>query len=150
MHKDLLYQIALTLIPNIGDIHGKTLINHFGDAASVFKAKKRELEGIDGIGAVRARSIKEFSNFAPAEEEIIFIEKFKIIPLFITDTNYPRRLLNCYDNPVLLYYRGNADLNTAKIIAVVGTRNNNEYGKGVCENFIEELASQNILIVSGL
>lgn len=150
MQNDLLYQIALTMIPNIGDIHGKALVNHFGNASSIFKARRKDLEAIEGIGTVRARSIKDFSDFSLAEKEISFIEKFRITPLFITDKDYPRRLLNCYDNPLLLYYRGNADLNAAKIISMVGTRNNNEYGKNVCEKFIEEIAAESILIISGL
>ena len=150
MHNDLLYQITLTLIPNIGDVHAKALVNHFGNAEDIFKAKKKELEEIEGIGSVRARSIKEFKDFKNAEEEIAFIEKYKITTLFITDKNYPQRLLNCYDSPAMLYYRGNADLNQPKIIAIVGTRNNNEYGKAVCEKLVEDLAGENILIVSGL
>jgi len=147
---DLLYQIALTLVPNIGDVTAKTLINHFGDAGSIFKAKKKELEQIEGIGPVSAASIKNFDDFTIAEEEIAFIEKYKITPLFITDKNYPQRLLNCYDSPIMLYYRGNTDLNTSKIVAIVGTRNNNEYGKAVCEKLVEDLSNENILIVSGL
>ncbi len=150
MTNDLLYQIALTLVPNIGDVHAKALINIYGDAQSVFKARKKELESIEGIGTVRAKSIKDFINFASSENEIKFIEQYKITPLFITDKKYPQRLLNCYDSPSLLYYRGNADLNTSKIISFVGTRNNSEYGKAVCEKLIEELAEQNILVTSGL
>ncbi len=150
MSNDLLYRIALTLVPQIGDVHAKTLINIFGDASAVFKAKKKELERIDGIGNTRAKSIKEFTNFSRAEEEINFIEKYKITPLFITDENYPKRLLNCYDSPLLLFYRGNADLNNSKIIAVIGTRNNSEYGRAVCEKLVEGLAEQNVLVVSGL
>ena len=150
MTNDLLYQIALTLVPNIGDIHAKALVNIYGDAQSIFKAKRKELESIEGIGTIRAGSIKAFQNFQSSEDEIAFIEKYKITPLFITDKNYPLRLLNCYDSPALLYYRGNADLNTSKIIAVVGTRNNSDYGKTVCEKIMEDLASENILVVSGL
>ena len=150
MTNDLLYQIALTLVPNIGDVHAKALVNIYGDAQSIFKAKRKELESIEGIGTIRASSIKAFQNFQSSEDEIAFIEKYKITPLFITDKNYPQRLLNCYDSPALLYYRGNADLNTSKIIAVVGTRNNSDYGKTVCEKIMEDLASENILVVSGL
>lgn len=150
MNNDLLYQIALTLVPNIGDVHAKALINIYGTAHSVFKARKKELENMEGIGVVRARSIKDFTDFSSSEEEIKFIEKYKITPLFITDTNYPQRLLNCFDCPVLLYYRGNADLNNSKIVSIVGTRNNSGYGKTVCEEFIEGLAAENILVVSGL
>ena len=150
MPNDLLYQIALTLVPNIGDVHAKALINLYGDAQSIFKAKRKELDAIEGIGTVRAKSIKDFTDFSSSEEEIKFIEKYKITPLFITNENYPKRLLNCYDSPALLYYRGNADLNTSKIISVVGTRNNSDYGKQVCEKFIDALHAENILVVSGL
>ncbi len=150
MHNDLIYQISLTLIPNIGDVHAKALVNHFGDASSIFKARKKDLEQIEGIGSIRAISIKEFSNFQLAEQEIAFIQKYKITPLFISDKNYPQRLLNCYDSPALLYYKGNADLNTSKIVSIVGTRNNNDYGKSVCEKIIADLADHNILIISGL
>lgn len=150
MSKDLLYQIALTLVPNIGDVHSKALINHFGSAEAIFSAPKKQLEALDGIGTVRADSIKHFYDFSEAEKEIIFIEKYKISPLFITDAKYPQRLLNCYDSPSILYYKGNADLNTSKIIAIVGTRNNSDYGKNICEKLIEELSVENILIVSGL
>jgi DNA processing protein len=147
---ELKYQIALTLVPNIGDIHAKALIAHFGNAEAVFSARKKELESMEGIGIIRANSIKNFHDFTRAEEEIDFIKKYKITPLFITDKNYPQRLLNCYDCPAMLYYKGNANLNSSKIVAVVGTRNNNEYGKTICEKLIEEFAGEELLIVSGL
>jgi len=150
MHTDLLYQVALTLVPQIGDVHAKALLKIYGSARAVFAAKKKELDHVEGIGTVRARSIKNFTDFTRAEEELRFIEKYKISPLFITDDAYPKRLLNCYDSPVLLYYRGNADLNTSRIISVVGTRNNSDYGKMVCEKMIADLQAENILIVSGL
>ncbi len=150
MPNDLLYQIALTLVPNIGDVHAKALINLYGDAQSIFKAKRKELDAIEGIGMVRAKSIKDFTDFSSSEEEIKFIEKYKITPLFLTGKNYPKRLLNCYDSPALLYYRGTADLNISKIISIVGTRTHSDYGKQVCEKFIAELQSENIVVVSGL
>ncbi len=150
MQNDLLYQIALTLVPNIGDVNAKALVNHFGSAGAIFRAAKKDIEAIDGMGKIRANSIKNFHDYTRAEEEISFIEKYKITPLFLTDKNYPQRLLNCYDSPPLLYYKGNADLNTSKIIAIVGTRNHNDYGKGICEKLIEELVNEDILIVSGL
>lgn len=150
MTTELLYQIALTLIPGIGPVQAKILIENLGAAASIFTAKESKLKTIEGIGEIRARAIKSFTDLKEAEEEISFIEKYKINPLFITDKNYPRRLLNCYDSPTLLYYKGDADLNSSKIVAVVGTRNHTEYGKQFTEKFIEELAEQNVLVISGL
>ena len=150
MPNELLYQVALTMVPHIGDVHAKALVNLYGNATAVFKARKKELENIEGIGAIRARSIKDFADLSRAEEEIKFIEKFKITPLFITGDGYPKRLLNCYDSPAMLYYRGNADLNASRIISIVGTRNHGEYGRLVTEKLIEDLQAENILVVSGL
>ncbi len=150
MSSHLLYQIALTLVPNIGDVQAKILVQHFGDAPSVFKSKKTELEKIEGIGSVRARSIKSFADFKTIEKEIAFIEKYKIKPLFLTDDAYPKRLLNCYDSPTILFYKGEADLNASKVISIVGTRSHTEYGKSFTEKLIKDLANENIIIVSGL
>ena len=116
MQKELLYQIALTLVPNIGDVRAKALINHFESAEAVFNASKKELQSIEGLGSKAVDSILHFKDFSRAEEEIEFIKKYKITPLFLTDKNYPQRLLNCYDSPPLLYFKGNADLNFSRIM----------------------------------
>lgn len=150
MPDDLLYQIALTLVPNIGAVHARMLTEHFGDAAGIFSANKSALEKIDGIGDARAKNIKTFNGFKRAEEEIQFIDRYKIQPLFISDPQYPCRLLNCYDPPVLIYYRGTANLNSEKMVAVVGTRTNTVYGRQVTEQLITDLAALDVVIVSGL
>ena len=147
---DLVYQLALTLVPNIGDVHAKILIQHLGDAKSVFTARQSILEKIEGIGSVRARSIKQFDAYKSAEDELKFIEKYKIKTLFITDRDYPKRLLNCYDSPTILFYKGAADLNASRIVAIVGTRTNTEYGKQFTEKLVKDLEDQNIIIISGL
>ncbi|MFI5155818.1 MAG: DNA-processing protein DprA, partial [Chitinophagales bacterium] len=147
---ELQYQIALTCIPQIGSVQSKILINHFGNAEFIFKEKKTMLEKIEGIGEIRARSIKKFDNFRRVEKENAFIEKYKITPLFLTDKNYPQRLLNCYDSPTLLYFKGNADLNCARIIALVGTRSPSEYGKLLVEKLVKDLSGLKVLVVSGL
>jgi DNA processing protein len=150
MHSQLFYQLCLTLVPNIGDVQAKILVQHFGDAGSIFKAKISELEKIEGIGEIRARSIKHFNEFHLAEQEEKFIDKYKIQTLFLTDEAYPKRLINCYDSPTLVFYKGAADLNAPKIIAVVGTRSNTDYGKAFTEKLVKDLAGQNIIILSGL
>jgi DNA processing protein len=149
MDSELLYQLALTLLPNIGPVQAKILLQHC-NAEEIFHAKKSYLEKIEGIGPVRAASIAAFKDFSQAEEEIKFIEKYKIKPLFLTDAAYPKRLLNCYDSPTLLYYKGEADLNATKIIAIIGTRSHTDYAKIITEKLVKELAGHAIAIVSGL
>lgn len=150
MSSELVHQISLTLIPHIGPVQARTLSEHFKSASAVFAAKTSQLQRLEGIGEARAAAIRSFTDFKRAEEETVFIEKHGITPLFITDPGYPQRLLNCYDAPVLLYYKGNADLNASRVVAVVGTRHYTEYGKHLAEQLIRDLADRNILIISGL
>lgn len=150
MTEETRYQLALTQIPQIGDIVAKELIRHFGKASDIFKARPRELEKITGIGAVRANAIKQFADFRKTEEEMIFMHKFNIRPLFYTDPTYPQRLQHCVDAPVMLYFRGNADLNASRIVNIVGTRRPSEYGKKICKEIVEELGREQITVVSGL
>jgi len=149
MRSELQYQLSLTLIPNIGPVQAKILLQQY-ELPDIFKAKKRELEKIEGIGNIRAESIKSFTDFSKVDEEIAFIEKYKIRPLFITDKDYPKRLLNCYDSPTLLFYKGESDLNHDKVIAIIGTRNHTNYGKLITEQLVEQLTELNVVIVSGL
>jgi DNA processing protein len=150
MKPDLLYQLALTITPNIGCVVAKNLAEQFETAADIFKAKETTLSKLEGIGTVRAKSIKSFNDFAICEDEIKFIEKHHIQPLFLTDAAYPKRLLQCYDAPTLLFYKGEADLNVSRSISIIGTRNSTEYGKSFTEKFIADLAAENISIISGL
>lgn len=149
MPPDLLSRIALTCIPNIGPVQAKILLQVY-DPAAIFKARKTDLEKIEGIGSIRAQSIRAFSDFKAIEREIQFLEKFHITPLFLTDAAYPRRLLNCYDSPTLLYYKGEADLNASRVISIIGTRNHTEYGRMMTEKLVEGLAELSVLIISGL
>lgn len=144
-----MYQVALTMIPQIGPVQSKILLQHC-DVEEIFHAKRSFLERLEGIGSVRAEAICSFRDFAEAEEEIRFIEKNDIQPLFITDKQYPRRLLNCYDSPTLLYYKGQADLNAEKIVAIIGTRKNTDQGRQLVDKLVEELSAHSVMVVSGL
>jgi DNA processing protein len=147
---ELFHQVALTCIPQIGDVSAKKLIAHFGTASEIFKARQRELERIPEIGSVRAGAIKQFNDFDRVEQEIRFIEQYGIKPLFYTDPAYPQRLHHCADSPLLLYFKGEADLNAARIVNIIGTRSPSRYGREVCETMIAGLAPHGITVVSGL
>jgi DNA processing protein len=150
MENDLLYRIALTRVQGIGALRTKILIRHFGDAAAVFRASPAALENIRGIGNVVAKAIKAFRDFSFAEQELAFVEKYKIRPLSFTDPGYPRRLLKNRLAPALLFYKGTADLNAAKVLSVVGTRTPTEYGRQLTDRIIAALVQPDLLVVSGL
>lgn len=149
--QELQYQIALTLIDGVGDVLAKNLIAYCGSSQHVFTAKKSQLEKIPGIGTVVANKIiANLNSLKRAEKELKFIEENKIKTLFFTDSDYPQRLKQCNDSPILLYYKGSADLNKQKIISVVGTRTPSLYGNQMTEKLIHDLQGTDILVVSGL
>lgn len=147
---DLLYQIALTQVPHIGKIQARILAETFGEAKKIFTAPVSSLEKIEGMGTVRANAVRHFKQFSIAEKELRFIDRYKVQSFFITDPHYPRRLLHCYDPPSLLFLKGNADLNFSRSVAIVGTRNNSNYGKMVTENFVNDIRNAEPVIISGL
>ena len=149
-NKELLYNIAITLVPDIGDTRAKNLIAYCGSAEAVFREKYQKLLKIPGIGSFVARAVTSCNVLVRAEEEVEFVMKHKIKPLFFTDEEYPRRLKHAEDSPVLIYYKGNADLNSKRIVAIVGTRNASDYGRQLCSSLVEDLAPMNVLVVSGL
>lgn len=146
----LRYQIALSLIPGIGDIIGKSLVAHCGGAEAIFREPKKNLIKIRGVGEQLASAITSFDVMDRAEKEILYMEKEGIRPLFFLDPDYPERLKQCLDGPLMLYYRGTACLNAKYVLSVVGSRNATLYGKGVCQKIISELNLPGLLIVSGL
>lgn len=150
MESRKLYEIALTLIQGVGDVVGKKLVAYCGGAEAVFCETKKALTKIPNITESIVDNIMSPNVLKRAEEEIKFVEKNEITPLFYLDSQYPKRLQHCHDSPMLLYYKGKADLNAPKVVGVVGTRNISDYGKYVTENVIEELSADNVLIVSGL
>ena len=147
---ELLYQIGITLIPGIGDISGKKLMAYCGSAEAVFKETRPALKKIPGIGEVTVNSITNHDVFKQAEKEIRFIEQNGIKPLFYTHPDYPARLLHCEDGPLMLFFKGTSNLNTSRIVAIVGTRRATNYGRARCEEIVETLAEKDVLIVSGL
>lgn len=151
MYSPLTYQIALTLLEGVGAITAKTLVSYCGGIENVFDASKKVLLKIPGIGPKTAGNLlKREAAFERALKEQEFIKKYKITPIFYLDKSYPKRLKECIDSPILLYYRGTAALNQTRIISVVGTRRATDYGRTLCERLAESLKPYNVLVISGL
>lgn len=150
LSKEALYQISLTLIPNIGDVLAKNLVSYCGGAEKVFKARKHDLLRIPGIDEVRANSILRFNDYNTAEKELEFIEKNNISMFFYLDEDYPARLKTITDGPIVLFAKGNVELNHSRVVAIVGTRHASEYGRFITELLIADLKQHDVIIVSGL
>ncbi len=152
MSEKLRYKIALSLIPGIGGILARNLVAYVGSVEGVFSEPLNALVKIPGIGEVNARRIKNSNVLGKAEKEIQFIQKHKIDTFFYTDNNFPRRLRNCVDAPILIYSKGKINFDEQRVISIVGTRNATDYGKRVCDELVQQFSERNykVLVISGL
>jgi DNA processing protein len=149
-HQEIFYQLALGNVPGIGAKTGRVLLERFGSATNIFNTPLKELKKAEGVTEVKSKGFKDAEVLEKAEKELNFILKNDITVLY-TGNNYPKRLANCVDAPLVLFYKGNAGLDAAKIVAIVGTRKNTDYGHKLTEELVEGLQSlEDIVIVSGL
>jgi DNA processing protein len=146
---ELLHLLALLQVDGVGDIVAKKLLNHCKTAETIFKTKASKLASIDGVGQNLIRNLKNKSVFEKAAAELHYIKSNDINVCFYLDDNYPERLKHCIDGPILLFYSGNINWNTRKIISIVGTRQITSYGTEFCKKLIEDLAPLNPIIISG-
>lgn len=150
MDQERLSLLALHFVPGIGDVLFKQLVSYCGSASQVFKMSRGKLDKIPGIGPVAADAVIKGKSFDQAESEFKKAERENATILFYLDTAYPARLKAFEDSPAVLYTKGNVNLNTPKVVAIVGTRKATEYGKTFIDKLIEELTPHNPLILSGL
>ena len=152
MDDELKFLLALTMIPSIGPLTARKLIAYTGSASAVFQEKKQVLTKIPGIGETLAGRAVSGKLIAMAEEEINFCRKNGIEILNFFSENYPARLKNCTDAPLILFYKGKNCFNSLKAISMVGTRRASEYGAGICEVLVREIseAYPECAIISGL
>jgi len=146
---EFLALLTLQHIPFLGDGSIKKLIHHFGSAQEVLRQKEKDLLRVDGIGSHKLQSFWDTSHIKAADEEIAYLNKNQVRYSCYTDPDYPNRLKQCIDSPVVLFYRGNIDWNQPKIISIVGTRKITTYGERIVEELISNLAPLDPIIVSG-
>lgn len=148
----LKHKIALSLIPRIGDISARKLVSYFGSVEAIFDEPYRNLMKIPGIGSGLAKSICDRSYLKIAEKEEEYVIKHNIRTFFYLDNDYPFRLRQCDDSPVTFFFRGTCDMNSPKILSVVGTRNATPRGREICDSIIGSLAERHpdLILVSGL
>ena len=150
MDNSMLYKIAITKIPNIGSVNGKNIISYCGGAKEVFNTSKKQLLKIPGIGPKNAQYILKGNALEDAKKELNFVLKNKIKVFYFLDDNYPKRLSPYHDSPIILYYKGNADLNHYRNVGIVGTRKVSPKGEIITEQLVKDLAIYNPYIISGL
>ncbi len=150
--KEVLHCLALQQMPGVGLVSARVLYDVFGNATDVF-VRKDEL--VHYTQPAQRRLVNQLDNpeaFRRAERELEFATRNGIDAICIGDRRYPSRLRECPDAPLVLFFKGNTNLNALRVVSMVGTRNATDYGRQLCNDFVCDLKTlcPEVLVVSGL
>jgi DNA processing protein len=143
-------QIALTFLSGIGSRRARIILHYFSDLDSFFEEKHLNLAKIPGVPADFVTHQHRLAALEAAEKVCERLEKMNASTVFFTEDDYPRRLKQCPDAPLLLYAKGAIDWNPDRVIAVVGTRHATTYGKQLTEELINGLSESGTTVISGM
>jgi DNA processing protein len=150
MREDSKYWIALSMINGVGIVLTRSLLQEFKSVEDIFKAPKKNLAQVEGVGTKNAEAIANFEDWNLVEKEIAKIEKLGIKLFTFKDADFPKSLNRTYNPPLVLYVNGDIHKQDELSIAIVGSRLPDRYGRTVAETLSGELAAMGVTIVSGL
>jgi DNA processing protein len=149
MNPDLKYLLALTYLPDIGPVNQKKILNLIKPEA-LWNLSKSELKTFFAEKIKLAEAFQSSKLLDLADKEIDFCNRNGIEILSFDSENFPEKLKDCHDSPVILFKKGNYNFDKKLHIGIVGTRNMTSYGKNFIESLIRDISNQPVTIVSGL
>lgn len=153
MTEELRCMIALGEVRGIGPTLAKALVDQLGSAEEVMHTAPKDLEEVEGIGPKTAACFAQRdAALARADRELEFMQRYGIEGLAYRSEHFPKRLRGLAESPIVLYKKGNADLDARRVLSIVGTRRPTEEGRENAERIVAEMAAAfpDVLIVSGL
>lgn len=148
--QEKLYWIWLSKINGLGSIKIQKLLQTYKTPENIWKQPKESLLEVDGIGEVLAEEITNPIYRIGLEQEFKEMTNYGIDIITVQDIDYPEKIRNIYDYPIVLYYKGNKKILNDFSIGIIGCRNCTKYGEKTAKNVAYSLAKCGINITSGL
>ena len=152
--KETIAMMALTRVGYYNLTGILDFYKHAGSATAIIDHRKDVREVIPDATPKLVERIRDCeAHIHRAEEEYEWTQQHGVRILRWGDDAYPQRLAECADAPLILYYKGTADLNQIRVINIVGTRHCTIYGQDIVRHFIDglrEICGNRMLVVSGL
>lgn len=142
--------IALNMLPKIGPVRVRRLLDFFGSAESILTASTGKLKQVEGIGEETAEVIVGWEDRIDLTSELREVDVRGLSIVTQQDEGYPEPLRQSYDPPLLLYVWGEIKEVDRHALAIVGSRKTTHYGIQTARQFAFQLASSGMTIVSGL
>ena len=153
MEQELFYVMALTRLTNFNYQQALELYKTVGSAQLLYEHRNEIGDIVKEASPTLMQALLNWDDaMKRADFELHYMQEHSIRGLVLGDDDYPQRLCECPDAPLVLYYKGNCDLNQTKIVSIVGTRQMTVYGQDLIRHFVSDLKRHcsNVLIVSGL
>ena len=153
MNQETFYAMALTRLTNFNFQQALALYKAAGNAQLLYEYRHNIGDIIEDCTPRLIEALQDWGDaMKRAEAEVKYMEEHGIRAISLLDDDYPQRMTECSDAPLVLYYKGNADLNQQRVISMVGTRHMTRYGEDCIRKFVRELHElcPQVLIVSGL
>lgn len=150
MQDKIKYLIALSQLKGVGFRRSHQIIENFGSAQQFIQACLRSPEAIPSVIRENCNRARIAEALEYAEKQMAYCVKHKVQILTYDDQDFPYRLKRYDDSPLVLYCRGNMDLNAMRNVGIVGTRNMTSYGKWMIEDLVRDLTPYRVAIISGL
>lgn len=144
------YKIALGQLKGIGPMRASQLLAKISSISDLFTQSFQELYMQTGISIKRLSEMNRDAALKQAEKQVLYNEKHHIVTRFFMDADYPRRLRQCPDAPIVIFTKGMVDGNPQKTVSIVGTRNQTSYGKLLIEELLATIQSKELTVISGL
>ena len=151
--QETLYAMALTRVGHLSSATLLQLYRLLGSATAIVDHRNHIEDVVPGASPKLRECLSDIdAALRRAEEELAYDQRYAIQAITFADDDYPQRLRECDDAPLVLYYRGSVSLNAHRVICIVGTRKCTAYGQDLVRKLIEDLREccPDMLIVSGL
>ena len=148
--EEIKYWIWLSRIPKLGSIRKQKLLETYKHPHNIWNATEEELLKIEGLENNTVTEILNKQYRIGLERYEEYMKKNNIELISIYDQYYPKKLQEIYDKPITLFIKGNKEILNSFSLAIVGCRENTQYGEIVAKNISYEIAKNGIVTVSGL
>ncbi|MBV8351567.1 MAG: DNA-protecting protein DprA [Verrucomicrobia bacterium] len=142
--------IALNMVPHLGPVHLRRLLDVFGSPDRVLAAGRNELQGVEGLNQALIDSLVSWESVVNLQQELVHVQEFGATVLTLDDTEYPTLLRQIHDPPTVLYIWGKLESRDHHAIGVVGSRRTSHYGLECAKKLSYQIAYSGLTVISGL
>src|SRR6195256_1235352 len=142
--------IALNMLPTVGPVRLRKLLEVFETPERVLAAKRTELRRVEGIGNEVADQISNWESIVDLPAELERVRDFAATVITQNSPSYPKSLREIHAPPIVLYVWGELKDRDQHAIGIIGARRTTHYGTESAKKLAYQIAYAGLTVISGL